>query len=421
MKIKYLMYFLMAAIVVLTTACPEDNPVDGSGIIIPVTGVSLDKSELIVSKGLRKLLPVNITPANATNKAVTWTSNHEAIEFDEKTGEMVVLDVTPDEVTITVETVEGKFKDSRKVKVVDIPALGVKVDRERVIVLSGLKETLKATVSPNAAANKNVTWESAKTNVATITPSGVVTAVAPGIVKMTVTTEDGGFKASTYVYVVEKPLPLDNPNLLLSPNFEDGTDNANPSNWTKVLQAWFMGFYTESPAAGLAAIGASHGTGNVNRLPLSDVFFNTGNGAYFRPTIVAAGATHAGRFQANVSGGFYQEVTVKPGGHYWVSIDIGYRNNDGNSAIQPWETLKILSPDGGIAFYEVPIDIGPTKITGSTTNKILTASGCFTVPPGVSKVRYQIDIRSWAATNNSPLTCFCNCQFREYTPLPDPE
>ena len=58
----------------------------------------------------------------------------------------------------------------------------------------GSHTTLTATVSPADASNKTVTWESSATTVASVV-NGVVTALAPGIAKITVKTADGGFMA----------------------------------------------------------------------------------------------------------------------------------------------------------------------------------------------------------------------------------
>ena len=63
--------------------------------------------------------------------------------------------------------------------------------------------TLTATVLPADATNKNVTWSSSATGVATVSSAGVVTAVAAGEATITVTTVDGG-KTATCAVVVGK-------------------------------------------------------------------------------------------------------------------------------------------------------------------------------------------------------------------------
>lgn len=65
---------------------------------------------------------------------------------------------------------------------------------------TGTSETLIATVSPENATNKNVTWTSSNESVATVN-DGLVTAVAPGTATITAKTKDGGFEASCEVTV----------------------------------------------------------------------------------------------------------------------------------------------------------------------------------------------------------------------------
>lgn len=81
-----------------------------------------------------------------------------------------------------------------------VRATGVILDKESASVKQGKNLTLTATVEPEDAANKNVTWSSSDPSVATVS-GGVVTGVATGNAKITVTTEDGKYTASCTVTV----------------------------------------------------------------------------------------------------------------------------------------------------------------------------------------------------------------------------
>ena len=80
---------------------------------------------------------------------------------------------------------------------------GVSLDKESAELEVGGSLTLTATVAPDDAANKNVSWKSDKEEVATVA-NGTVTAVAAGSAVITVTTEDGGKTASCTITVTEK-------------------------------------------------------------------------------------------------------------------------------------------------------------------------------------------------------------------------
>lgn len=84
----------------------------------------------------------------------------------------------------------------------NVSATGVKLDQSSVKVALGTTATLVATVEPDNTTNKNVTWESKDTTIATV-DKGVITPVKVGKTTVTVTTEDGKFTASAKVEVTE--------------------------------------------------------------------------------------------------------------------------------------------------------------------------------------------------------------------------
>lgn len=75
---------------------------------------------------------------------------------------------------------------------VQVDVTGVSLDKSTESVEEGATTTLTATVSPSNASNKNVTWSSSNTSIATVS-GGVVTGVSTGSAVITVTTADGGF------------------------------------------------------------------------------------------------------------------------------------------------------------------------------------------------------------------------------------
>ena len=92
-----------------------------------------------------------------------------------------------------------------------IHVTSVSLDKTSLELTEGETAQLTATVKPDNATNKNVTWSSSAPNVATVDSSGKVTAVAPGTATITVTTADGGFTATCAV-TVRPDIPPANPN-----------------------------------------------------------------------------------------------------------------------------------------------------------------------------------------------------------------
>jgi len=83
----------------------------------------------------------------------------------------------------------------------DVPVTGVTVSPTSLSLTAGQTGQLTATVQPSNATNKNVSWSSSNTSVATVNSSGLVTAVAAGSATITVTTQDGGKTATCAVTV----------------------------------------------------------------------------------------------------------------------------------------------------------------------------------------------------------------------------
>jgi hypothetical protein len=150
-------------------------------------------------------LSAAITPTNATNQAVQWNSNNPAAATVDANG--VVRAIGGGTAIITVTTVDGGFR-AECVVTVEKPVTGVTVAPPALIMKLGdtPPQQLIEMVLPADATNLTVSWSSDTLGVATVSGSGLVTAVSLGTAKITVTTSDGGFTADCVV-TVEKPTP----------------------------------------------------------------------------------------------------------------------------------------------------------------------------------------------------------------------
>jgi uncharacterized repeat protein (TIGR02543 family) len=139
-------------------------------------------------------------PSNATNKAVKWKSDNESVAT--VTNGLVTAKAVGN-TNITVTTEDGGFTATCTVTVT-VPVTGVTLNKTMLELDVGDTGTLITTVLPSNATNKNVSWSSSNTAVATVSVSGLhgtVTAVSAGTAGITVTTEDGGFTATCTVTV----------------------------------------------------------------------------------------------------------------------------------------------------------------------------------------------------------------------------
>ena len=163
-----------------------------------VTDVSLNKTTTTLPIGSTEKLTATLTPSNARNMNVTWTtSNANVATVTDGTVTAVALGTA----TITVTTEDGAMTATCTVTVVQ-PATGVTLNKTSTTLPVGSSETLTATVIPDNATYKSVTWTTSNAAVATVT-DGTVTAVAPGTATITVTTTDGAKTATCEVTVIQ--------------------------------------------------------------------------------------------------------------------------------------------------------------------------------------------------------------------------
>lgn len=218
----------------------------GSGqISVSVTGVSLDKTEIVLVEGSSEKLTATVEPTNATNKNVTWSSDHEAIATVDQNGTVTAR--RGGQATITVTTVDGSKTATCTVRVriqIGEPVQSVGLNKTELALEVGKTGTLEAKVEPSDATNKNVTWSSSNSEVATV-DNGVVTAVSAGTAIITVTTEDGA-KTATCKVTVNAPqtvpvtgVTLDKAELMLKEG-STGTLTATvaPQNATNNTVTW---------------------------------------------------------------------------------------------------------------------------------------------------------------------------------------
>ncbi len=156
---------------------------------IAVTGVSLNKNSLsFTGTGSSQTLTATVSPSNATNKTLTWSSSNTSVAT---VSNGVVKAVGFGTATITAKSNNGKTA-SCSVTVNPIQPTGIKATPET-STLYGLNGTVKlsANVMPSNATNKAVTWSSRNTSVATVSSDGTVKAVGYGTTVITATTVNG--------------------------------------------------------------------------------------------------------------------------------------------------------------------------------------------------------------------------------------
>jgi uncharacterized protein YjdB len=169
-------------------------------VVIHVTDVALNKTDIELAPGTTTLLVPTVTPAGATDKTVSWTSSDDRFAKVDQNG--LVTAVAIGEATITATTTDGGKTAQCKVTVKNVPVSGVTLNETVAELAPEHTLQLTASVKPDDATDKSVTWSSSDNSVATVSQSGLVTAMAAGQATITVKTNDGDHTATCAVTVL---------------------------------------------------------------------------------------------------------------------------------------------------------------------------------------------------------------------------
>ena len=164
-------------------------------VIQLTTGVTLNKVNTTLAVGSSETLTATVYPLDATDKSVMWKTSNEAVAT---VANGTVTGVAPGIATITVTSSNGSTATC-EVTVIQ-PTTGVTLNKTSITLTAGSTERLTATVAPDNATDKSVTWTTSNAAVATVA-NGVVYAVNAGTATITVTTTDGAKTATCEVTV----------------------------------------------------------------------------------------------------------------------------------------------------------------------------------------------------------------------------
>ena len=188
-----------------------------TGYAAPATNTlnnfSDNTDSVAISKSSVSLTVGNTTTINAVssdNSNITWTTSNASIASISSSSSSSGTNITitanaVGSATITAKaTINGVLYSERCTVTVDTQSISVSsvsLNESSMTLVKGGHSTLTATVLPANATNKNITWTSSNTSIATVS-DGVVTAKAVGNTTITVRTEDGNKTATCTVTVI---------------------------------------------------------------------------------------------------------------------------------------------------------------------------------------------------------------------------
>ena len=172
-----------------------------------------------------------ITTTSSTSNSITFsgtdnasgiigykvtTSNTELTSFDSCTSTTVLNNKKVTGLTanttyyIWLKDAAGNISEAKTEKTPVTLVTSITLNKTTLTLKEGSEETLTATVNPTDATNKEITWSTSKSSVATVSTTGKITAVAAGTATITATAKDSSGKSASCTVTVTG-VPYDNP------------------------------------------------------------------------------------------------------------------------------------------------------------------------------------------------------------------
>lgn len=166
--------------------------------IVAATGVSLSQSSATIEKGGTLSLVATVSPADATNSAVTWSSSAPNIAAVSKEG--TVTAVAGGQAEILVKTDDGGFTAKCTIDVT-VALEGIALDQTSATMEVGDEMTLAVSYFPEDATSRTLVWTSSNEDVVSVT-DGTIKALKQGTATVMAKSEDGKVSAQCEITVI---------------------------------------------------------------------------------------------------------------------------------------------------------------------------------------------------------------------------
>jgi uncharacterized protein YjdB len=373
----------------------------GNASSVAVSGVSLNRNSATIDVGGALTLSETVTPSNAANKSVLWSSSNPAVATVTQSG--LVVGNAAGSAAITVTTGEGGKTAAcsvtvRAVSGGPVSVTGVSLNRTSANILAGGMETLTAIISPSNATNKNVSWTSSNTKIARVSDSGVVSAVSDGAATITAVTADGNRTAACAVTVSGAAVPVTGVTLKASTSLSVGGSetlyaNVLPSNATNKSVTWSSDNSSVATVSGSGVVYASSAGSAVitvttvdggfaaycnvsvsavigpNQNPVASDYDITGLSQVYngQPRVVSI-TPKAGKSPGAVVV-YYNGSTTAPSdvGNYTITFDVLPATGWNGASAIPGGTLVISSSEIAVTFNNVTANGSSSQISTQLT------------------------------------------------------
>ena len=183
-----------------------EKPNTGKPAKIKVSKIKISALSNKIAAGKKVKLTVAVAPANASNKAVKWTTSNKKVAVVSKNGVVKVNKKAGGKsVVLTAIAADGGVRATYKITVMKGAVKKVTITGKKVV-KAGKKLKLKAKVVAGKKANKKLVWFSSNTKFATVNQKGVVKTTKAGKgkkVKITASATDGSNKKKVFTIKIK--------------------------------------------------------------------------------------------------------------------------------------------------------------------------------------------------------------------------
>lgn len=201
MTIKRLVTLLAVAVISLLflSSCKKEE----KDTVIEVQDISVSPIKVDMTVGDVLTLTVSISPSDATDKTVKWSSSSPAVASVDGVGKVTAI--SKGTTTITAESGGCKAFCTVNVSEAFIHVTGISLDVHEMEMIEGEKTKITAAVTPENSSDKSLNWSSSDESVVTVSSEGELAAVQPGTATIKVQTSDGGFSDECVITVITSP------------------------------------------------------------------------------------------------------------------------------------------------------------------------------------------------------------------------
>ena len=188
MKSRYFFILILIFSIASFNACNKENSAPDTPVI-EVKGVYVWPETLSLEVGSSSELSVIVSPKNATDRSVVWTSSKPSVATVSNKG--LVTAVGNGEAIITATSTNGIHGQCTVTVEKQTPVTEVQVLPSTLTLNVEASETLSTIIKPDDATDKSIAWASSRPEVATVDDNGKVTAVGNGEAIITATSVNG--------------------------------------------------------------------------------------------------------------------------------------------------------------------------------------------------------------------------------------